>query len=577
MNSEAICKQAFDTAFNKIKQHRDATAVEEYEKEFHSYTQTAFFDFGGDEYSRYSFLMKECEKEAYSALLSILCTLLQDKKPVPCQFKNENEFFIALPSSEHSFLGFYFKDYGIPSSSQNLQISHIVTGFQKKGIDFNELKIVCLVSDSAEKAVFNNDGNSQLISLKSFFEAFLSVDDYEILKTEEMRFTANVRRYLSISIVRTLSPNALFGFKHTVEFMIRGFEYEKLVDASVSANQISLIKKQFIENRYYKAILGKSDFSISFLTAEWLYDSLRNAGTIDLTSVVMGYFKSIEQFLFAYVSLHTREKETIHPRSRKIFVLKKNYIPLVDSVISTDKDAITLQALTSFFGYYKETTNNIETRNTDLLSGFIDKSTTYEAIVRMLNSITEIRNGYFHKDNITTWETVETARKTAYLFFFYFLGSYQFSDRDKTVFNIPLQNASNDFFKLCEYVHYHRNSIYYLFFDDELKIMCLASYDEKMSYDEYGDISYSGLHLRKVKWGKCERFILPLHKMISMMESNENETIDVDVSEQELLKCNIHVGEMKWIAEGTLCTGPITKIYDHGHYCAPEENDKPSY
>ncbi len=572
MNSEDICKQAFDAAFNKIKQQRDASAVEDYEKEFHSYTQTAFFDFGGDEYSRYNFLMKECEKEAYSALLSILCTLLQDKKPVPCQFKNENEFFIALPSSERSFSGFYFKDFGIPSPLQDLQISYIVNGFHKKGIDFNKLEIVCLVSDSAEKAVFNNDGNSQLISLKSFFESYLSVDDYEILKNEEMRFTERVRRYLSISIVRTLSPNALFGFKHTVEFMIKEFEYEKIVDASISANQISLIKKQFIDSKYYKALLGKFDFSVSFLTAEWLYDSLRYAGTIDLTSIAMGYFKAIEQLLYAYISLHTREQESINPSNRKVYVLKKGVISLVDSVITADKDAITLQALTSFFGYHDVATNHIDIRNTDLLSGFIDKSTTYEAIVRMLNSITDIRNGYFHKDNITTWETVEKARKTAYLFFFYFLGSYQFSDRDKTIFNIPLQNTRNDFFKLCEYTHYHGNSIYHLFFDDERKIVCLSSYDEKISFDEFGDISYSGLYLREIKWGRCEEFII---------RPSEIKNIDkgkaISISEQDLLKCIIHVGEMKPVAEGMMFTGPKTKIYDHGHYCAPEENDKPSY
>lgn len=311
--------------------------------------------------------MKQCENEAYNAILSIICTLLHDKKPIPCQIKNEKEFFIALPEVEHSLSGFYFKDYGIPSSLQKMQISSIVNSFRKNGLAFKELKIVCLLSDSAEKAIFNNSDDSQLISLKTFFEMYLSEDDYEVLKSEEMKFTENVKKYISVSIVRTLSPNALFGFKQTVEFMIRNFKYENLIDLSIASNQIRMLKAQFIDSKYYEALLGKSDFSISFLTAEWLYDSFRSVGTIDLTSIAMGYFKAIEQMLYAYISLHTREKESINARNRKVFVLKKGVTLLDDSVISGDKDAITLQALTSFFGYYNEETNAIEKRNTDLL------------------------------------------------------------------------------------------------------------------------------------------------------------------------------------------------------------------
>ncbi len=571
MDSADICKRAFDTAFCKIKQHRDASAIEDYEKELRSYTQTAFFDFGGDEYI---FLMKQCENEAYNAILSIICTLLHDKKPIPCQIKNEKEFFIALPEVEHSLSGFYFKDYGIPSSLQKMQISSIVNSFRKNGLAFKELKIVCLLSDSAEKAIFNNSDDSQLISLKTFFEMYLSEDDYEVLKSEEMKFTENVKKYISVSIVRTLSPNALFGFKQTVEFMIRNFKYENLIDLSIASNQIRMLKAQFIDSKYYEALLGKSDFSISFLTAEWLYDSFRSVGTIDLTSIAMGYFKAIEQMLYAYISLHTREKESINARNRKVFVLKKGVTLLDDSVISGDKDAITLQALTSFFGYYNEETNAIEKRNTDLLSSFIDKSTTYEAIIRMFNSITEIRNGYFHKDNITTWATVEEARKTAYLFFFYFLGSYQFSDRDKNIFCIPITNTINDFFSLCEYIHYHSHSIYYLSFDDKRKFVCLPSYDPKITFDQYGDISYSGLYLRKINWGKYEAFIIPpsdiLNKRIDKGEP-------IDITEHDLLEVCIFVGEMKPVPEGMMFSGPEIKIYDHGKYCAPDERERPLY
>ncbi|WP_024858699.1 hypothetical protein [Ruminococcus albus] len=570
MNTADICKTAFDEAFNKIKRQRDVSAVECFEKEAHTYTSSAFFKFGGEEYTSYQFLMEQSERISYNALYNIICTLLKNKC-VACQIKNEKEFFIAIPISGSDFSGYYFKNFGLPSALQNTQISDFINDFQQTGCAIKVMKIVCLVSDSAEKAIYNNIDNSPLISLKDFFKLYLTEDDYDVLKAEEIKFTDKVNKYLSVSIVRTLSPNALFGFKQTIDYTIRNFKYELFIDPALTNEQFELIKDQFINSKYYKALIGKNDFAISFLTAEWLFDSIRYSGKIDYTSIAMGYFKAIEQLLFAFISLHTKEKDS---QNRTIFVLKKKYVDLEDSVITNDKDAITLQALTSFFGYYKFGTNNIEIRNTDLLNNFIDQSNTYPIIIKMFGSITELRNGYFHKDNITDLETVTKARNTAYLFFFYFLGSYQLSEHEKEQFNIPTTSNTNSFYKLCGYTHYHSRSVYYLFFDDGSKFVCSASNDNKMSFDEYGDATYSGLYFRNLKWAKVKPFSISLNDIMSHRNDAE-ETLDI--TEQDLLYCSMSVGEMKPIPDGMQFSGPQTLIYDHGHFCAPTEKDRPSY
>ena len=68
-------------------------------------------------------------------------------------------------------------------------------------------------------------------------------------------------------------------------------EYAKLMDG-------------FIKHKTYLTLIGEKDFSESFITAEWLFDSMQKAKAIDLTIIGMGYFKAVEQLLFGLLCLH---------------------------------------------------------------------------------------------------------------------------------------------------------------------------------------------------------------------------------------------------------------------------------
>ena len=45
-------------------------------------------------------------------------------------------------------------------------------------------------------------------------------------------------------------------------------------------------------------MVGKSSFAVSFITSEWYYKVYQLSENLDLTSVVAGYLKSIEQKAF---------------------------------------------------------------------------------------------------------------------------------------------------------------------------------------------------------------------------------------------------------------------------------------
>lgn len=61
----------------------------------------------------------------------------------------------------------------------------------------------------------------------------------------------------------------------------------------------------------------------------------------------MGYFKSIEQFLFSYISLHTIEKDSVN---RKIFAGAKPLDTLSDKLLNDSSKVknINLKSITSF-------------------------------------------------------------------------------------------------------------------------------------------------------------------------------------------------------------------------------------
>ncbi|MBS8112818.1 hypothetical protein F6P81_11505, partial [Streptococcus suis] len=59
------------------------------------------------------------------------------------------------------------------------------------------------------------------------------------------------------------------------------------------------------ENKMYLAMTGKNDFSESFISAEWLFDIYSHSmGELELTGIISGYLKSIEQLMYKIVQLN---------------------------------------------------------------------------------------------------------------------------------------------------------------------------------------------------------------------------------------------------------------------------------
>lgn len=385
-----------------------------------------------------------------------------------------------------------------------------------------EVKFISLVDEGAylEQINHNEDEDdpargTDALSLRQFFDTHFSLKEYDIFRGYLTKLVEEARTYYGYRVVRSLVPNAACLFRREVAGAIRSFDYSSIEKLGVlSAEQKEYLDSQFLGRGTCEALTGTSDFASSFMTAEWLYRSLQRSDRIDLVPIVMDYYKAIEQYLFQFLCLHTKDADGA---DRKVYVLKQRETSMTSKMdLLGLREKITLSGLVGFFGH-RNKRGCLERKNEDLLRQGINEE-TYALIVDELESILEDRNGYFHKDNLYDWEEVERTRKKTLLIFYLLLGSYRFSSEDESALEMRLKPYEDDFNMLCNYVnecsHIERASLSWPVFyvdgrfgkEDALSACAnthVTEYDEK-----YGIPQYAGVCFRRVGASEKEGMLL---------------------------------------------------------------------
>ena len=534
MDTSSIYENIMMTGcFNRLKAIRNGWKTED-EK---AYGLATIIDIGGTDYRSYDFIMKECNPIIIEMIPYLVMELMKAYE-ITAQFyeikqndahvysvkENENwpdyveqsnrKDIFAFSCKGDAKEGLYvFKEFGIGNRIPESLLKTIKTQ--------NGLKLHCYVSmvekDAYTEVLNHNDNENDptrgtgIYSLKQFFDFFFGVNEYGVFKKYTEIFTERVRSYFGFEIVRTLKPNTLHNFRKVVRDGIESFDIAKLdTESRITEEQRELIKKHFFEERRFELLTGSSDFAQSYMTAEWLFESLENAGNIDLTSIAMGYFKAIEQLLFYFIKLHVKEND---PITRNIFVGKgrpyadeKGNAELSESLMEDDEKSkdINLGALTGFFGFFSERSSQYYYRNKDLLENGITES-TYEYIIDVLTGIVGLRNGYFHKHNLKTWDSVVEARNSARLVFYLLLGAYRISESDKQQLGLIPSENHDDYYRLCEYLNECSGSadgleipVFYMNGETERYGFWMGYRDDFIEYDIYGEPIYSGAYFRQL-------------------------------------------------------------------------------
>lgn len=564
---EHIYDYHLEEAYKKIQEIRNSHVQERWENDLDCAYNARLLSFGGNEYDEYSFVIQESERIAQQEVIQIIFKLLKiyDNDVLLSATLNGDIRDILMVNTNEKRTLFVFKKFGLDQSLPDELLK-----FRMNQVGANDYYYVSYVWDYAYLEAFDRSDDEEFghgikrISIQELFLKYVSEGEYKRFKKNIEAFENKVKEYIGLRVVKTLHPSTLYRFKRIVRDSLKNYMYAELVGDNIKPDQFDLIKKQFIKKEVYTAVIENKVFSDSFITAEWLYDSYKNAGRIDYTFVVLGYFKSIEQMLYAYILLHVGEKYNLKRKyiegdSKYTYTNKegkeklRKYVPINQENIDEDRLDTTLGTMISGF-FCSE--RNIK----KLIRKDIDSEVTVPYIEGILRKVKTLRNGNFHKHNISEKEAekkVEEARDITYLTFFLVLGAYRLrSSKEKDDYSSlsvkPEKNRS-EYQKLCEYIMDHPHRVFY--FDEQNRKPYICKVDANYTND-----------------GKCE------YGKVVAREAEGKEIIYID---SNTIPSKIDVG---WIdlkvnpsINGINFSGPQFVVIKDGRFCAKDGGKIPLY
>ena len=532
--------------FNRMKYLRNSWNSKE---DTSTFGVASLIDIGGEDHRQYEYIMQGCSDIIFEMLAQVIKELIK-KHEIPVKY-----YDLRSSGSEAYFVGDkrhwigridHHKGKQILAFSRTDKQQKVLFIFKKFGGHYRvpestlvelmkaaKLERYCYISyveNDAFSEIINHNKNPSdptrgtgIFSFKQFIEAFFGKEEYAEFRRFANLFSEKVKEYFGFALVRTLKPNAIHNFKKIVRDDLKMINPSEIgASTGICESQRKIIEKHFYEDKNYEILLGSSDFAQSYMTAEWLYTSLKDAGNIDLTAIAMGYFKAIEQLLFAFLKNHTREMDgftrVVYVGKDKTYADQRGNAQLTDSLVTDPEKSkdLSLGSLTGFFGYHDIRKNQYYKRNQDLLVPGITDA-TYEFIIDVLGKIVGLRNGYFHKDNLKgdnpdDRKKTEEARKSARLVFYILLGAFTITEEDRTRLGLIKVEGHDDFYRLCDYVNNKAYGSYMLripivYIDDTSDPYAFGFFhqDDFIQYDNYGEPVYSGAYFKE--FGKDGRII----------------------------------------------------------------------
>ena len=359
----------------------------------------------------------------------------------------------------------------------------------------NSCKYIYFVYDNAYLQIIGHNDDEDdpgrgynLFSLKWFFEAYFGVDEYTRFKKALETYIQDIKNCIGYQTIKTLTPGSLVNFRKISENQILKYPYMKLTNKQVKEYNLNIdelhkLEEQFFKYKTFLGLLGSKDYAESFVTAEWLFDSMKKAQAIDLTIIGMGYFKATEQLLYELICLHKNEGRKIRKDcSRKELppTVELNDVYIEDNAIDT-----TIGSMAVFCK------KNLDIFREDLT--FQTKSYILETIF----NYKDLRNGFFHKENVHDWSIIENIRDSTFELMFLLLGAKVLVKDYQTQLGFP-EEIYSDYYKLCEYVNYHHGDLFYLALkrDEEKLVSGYADIQSKVINDRY--IRFSGVYFKEL-------------------------------------------------------------------------------
>lgn len=289
------------------------------------------------------------------------------------------------------------------------------------------------------------------VTANEFFETLFSAELYELFMAETRAAVNQAQNIIALEATPQLMPNNILAFKDSIieelsenKIANRSYVFSKKIDIgllpSLTEDDHAIIHEAFFKNGYCNSLIGNSDFAQSFITSEYLFRTIKSGLSIDYTSVVVGYLKSVEQLLYAlYISAFKGADGMCYwdacTKNRNHFdpaLPQYRYDPYDEQCSRMQEKyyhrkkvgsaAPETGMLTQFLRYYDACWNISETGK--------------EYVFACLNDFRAYcRNHHFHKDNIgyDDYDKVKLIRNNTIVCLYYLIGAFKFLDENTSI------------------------------------------------------------------------------------------------------------------------------------------------
>lgn len=281
-----------------------------------------------------------------------------------------------------------------------------------------------LINGCAER---NANGFVEVLPLHCFFDALLGEGEYDVFSRYANAFHEKCNRIISYKTVIAPTKRTLAAFKKKKSQMLRDMNYRAIAERGhsgyLSDREYERVKNSFINNKMHAAMVSSNDYADSFISAEWSYDVYFNAmGELELTGIIAGYLKSIEQLLYKIVFFHKDQGVDIKT-SEGFQPFTSDNEDIIDSTLwSLNKFLTSPQGRFALSG-----------RIRGCIKTAVDLWRKYQ------------RNGYFHKHNLYAADNkISEVRELTLYLYFLILGGIQFSPEERSALGVYEHTESLD-------------------------------------------------------------------------------------------------------------------------------------
>ena len=237
-----------------------------------------------------------------------------------------------LVKKDGKYIGFRY------SNLQDKEVIDLVSNYTQykmfidkmDGFEKGPICKLCILDFNDRLGEFKYDKNERPIpylSLKEFLNTFFSDIDYVEFYNKINSAIRSTNDILAMQVTPKLLSNNIFKFKkkvsdsfvsciHSLKYVFK--ENTRFCTLNSEVNEFAFADLFEVE----KCIIGNSDFSKCFISAEYLFSVIGGNLKLDFTPIVLGYIKSIAQINYIF-NLFLKNKKNFKKMLKNAIILLK--------------------------------------------------------------------------------------------------------------------------------------------------------------------------------------------------------------------------------------------------------------